>query len=72
MLEQEFQYFVEHQYELVKSYNNKYIVIKDQQVVADFYSVISAYKFALKNFPIGSFLIKHCVERELTFMQPAQ
>ena len=36
MLEKEFQYYLQHQEELVLKYNNRYIVIVGQQVIGDY------------------------------------
>lgn len=60
MLHEEFTYFIEHQSELVKTYNGKYIVIKGQQVIGEYDTVWAAYIESQKEHPLGTFLIQKC------------
>jgi hypothetical protein len=60
MLEKEFQYFVTHQKELVKQYNGKYIVIKDEQVIGAYPSNGEALEETVKEHKLGTFLIQFC------------
>ena len=41
-LEKEFNYYLEHQNELVEKYNGKFVVIKDRNVVGAFDSELEA------------------------------
>ena len=59
-LEKNFRYFLDNLEELVKKYNNKYIVLKDEEVVADFDTEKEAYYFANKKYEPGSYLILPC------------
>ena len=43
MLEKEFKYYLDNQKELLKKYFNKFIVIKDNKVVASFDSKVECY-----------------------------
>ena len=43
MLEKEFKYYREHQKELAKDYNEKYIVIVGEEVIGVYDSEIEAY-----------------------------
>jgi hypothetical protein len=61
MLDKEFKYFMEHQDELVKKYNGKFIVIKDESVWGSFDSELSAYTEAKQKFEVGTFLIQQCL-----------
>ncbi len=57
MLEQEFLYCVEHQSELVSQYRGKYLVIKNQGVIAAFDSEIDAVIETSKKYDLGTFLV---------------
>lgn len=60
MLDLEFQYYLDHQTELVELYNGKFIVIKNQQVIGSYESHGEAYYESLKVNELGTFLIQHC------------
>ena len=60
MLEQEFVYYVEHQSELVSKYRGKYLVIRDQSVIAIFDSEIDAVIETSKKYDLGTFLVQKC------------
>jgi len=59
-LEKEFQYYKDHQEELVKQYDGKYIVIKDDRVIGSYSSEIDAYNETKRTHEIGTFLIQFC------------
>ena len=59
-LEKDFQYYLEHQTELVKDYKGKYLVIKDQKVIGVFDSQADAYNETQKEHEVGTFLIQLC------------
>lgn len=61
MLKKEFQYYLDHQDELVKRYNNKFIVIKNDKVIGVYGSHSEAYSETVKNEQLGTFLIQHCL-----------
>lgn len=58
MLDREFAYFREHQQELVAKYPDRFLVIKDEQVVGDYSSEMEAYREAQKQHTLGTFLIQ--------------
>lgn len=60
MLKDEFQYYLDHQAELLKQYNGRFLVIKDKKVQGDYSSEQEAYVEALKKYDVGSFLIQEC------------
>lgn len=60
MLEREFKYYLDHQEEIVKKYNGKYIVIVGEEVVGAYDEEIKAYIEAKKSYEIGTFLIQYC------------
>ena len=69
MLDQEFQYYLNHQDELVALYNNRYLVICGQKVVGDYSSFAEAVTEAQKKFEPGTFLVQRCSEgpKDYTF-----
>lgn len=69
MLENEFDYFLSHQEELVSKYPGKFIVIVGDVVkeVAD--TEEKAYTEAIKHFEPGTFLIQKCVPGEESYTQ---
>jgi hypothetical protein len=62
MLEKEFHYYLDHQDELVKRYNNRFIVIIKDQVVGDYGSLEQAYIESVKKHKLGTFIIQKCTE----------
>ena len=63
-LDSEFKYFLVHQEELVKQFQGKFLVIKNDAVQDAFESEGEAYAFGSKNFELGSFLIQHFLPGE--------
>jgi len=61
MLDKEFKYYIDNQEELVKKYNGKFIVIKDNSVLGAYSSEAAAYNETLKNHKLGTFLIQLCL-----------
>jgi hypothetical protein len=61
MLKKEFQYYLDHQAELVKRYNGKFIVIKNQSVIGVYNSHLEAYNQTIETEELGTFLIQHCI-----------
>lgn len=59
-LEKEFQYFLDHQDELVKRYRGKYIVIKDAQVIGAYDDEMVAMTETAKQHELGTFLVQRC------------
>lgn len=60
MLDKEFKYYLDHQSELLKKYNNRFIVIVDDEVVGEYDSMENAYSDSGKKFQLGTFLIQKC------------
>ena len=67
MLEREFQYYIDHQKELVEKYNGKYLVIKDEQVVGIYDTLDEAAVEADKKHKGDSYLIQECLPGEENF-----
>lgn len=59
-LQKEFEFYLKNQSELVKQYNNKYIVIKNQQVIGVFDSEIEAVEKTSADHELGTFLVQKC------------
>lgn len=59
-LEKEFKYYLEHQNELVKKYNGKFIVIKDCEVIGVFDSELEAVEKTAEKYELGTFLVQKC------------
>ncbi len=58
MLEKEFQYYKEHQRELVNKYNGKVIVIVGEEVVGVYDNKLDAFEESKDKYEIGTFLIQ--------------
>lgn len=59
-LEKEFKYYLEHQDELVKKYNGKFIVIKNREVIGVFDSELEAIEKTAEKHELGTFLVQKC------------
>ncbi|OQW95601.1 MAG: hypothetical protein BWK77_07190 [Verrucomicrobia bacterium A1] len=60
MLQEEFEYYLKHQKELVAKYKGRVLVIRGQRVEGDYSTDLEALEAASKKFPLGSFLIQLC------------
>jgi hypothetical protein len=59
-LKKEFRYYLDHQAELVKRYNGKFIVIKGQEVIGAYDSEIEAVEKTSETHELGTFLVQKC------------
>lgn len=59
-LNKEFDYYLDHQNELVNKYNGRFIVIKDCQVLGDYETEIEAVEKTSIKHEIGTFLVQLC------------
>jgi len=57
-IKDDIRYYDENRKQLVKKYIGRYIVIKDQVVIADFKTKKQASRFASREYEKGTFLIK--------------
>ena len=64
MLEKEFHYYLQNKDDLIKKYEGKYLLIKEEEVIGSYESEIEAYTEAQKQFELGTFLIQPCVRGE--------
>lgn len=69
MLKTEFQYYLDHQDELVKKYAGKYLIIKDAEVKGVYDSKSDAYFEGQKKYDLGTFLIQFCAPGNMSFTQ---
>ena len=68
-LEKEFHYYLEHQDELVKEYNGKFIVIKGHKVLGAFASALEAVENTTKQHELGTFLVQKCEPGNASYTQ---
>lgn len=59
-LEKDFEYYLEHQDELVRKYNGRYVVIKNQEVLDAYDDIETAVNETAKNHELGTFLVQRC------------
>lgn len=59
-LKKEFEYYLEHQDELVEKYQGKFIVIKDNAVIGQYESELEAVEETSKQHEMGTFLVQKC------------
>jgi len=57
-LQQEFEWYLAHQKELVAQYNGRFVVIKDRRVIGDYDSELTAVTETQKTEPLGTFLVQ--------------
>ena len=69
MLDKEFTYYLDNQDELLKKYNNRFIVIVDEEVVGDYESYEQALFQSVGKYELGTFLIQECTEGEDAYTQ---
>ena len=60
MLDVKFKYYLDHQDEIVKSYNGKVVVIMDNRVVDAYNSYEEAHFECVKKYKEGTFLLQLC------------
>jgi hypothetical protein len=68
-LEKEFTYYLDHQAELVKKFNGKFIVIKGGGVLGSYDSEIEAIKETEKEHELGTFLVQKCEPGDESYTQ---
>lgn len=68
MIEALFNYYLEHQKELVKEYDGKYLIITSEGGGA-YDSLNEGYEVALKTYGKGNFMLQLCSEGEKDYSQ---
>jgi len=69
LLEKEFKYYLDHQDELVKEYNGKFIVIHGIKVVGAYEAELEAIKETSKKYKPGTFLVQKCEPGNSSYTQ---
>ena len=69
MLQELFEYYLKNQNNIVKKYNGKHIVIKDNAVVGAFNTEAEAYFDSLDKYEQGTFIIQKCSPGEKDYTQ---
>ena len=64
-----FNYYLQHQQELVEQYNGKYLVIKDNGVAGVYDNESDAYFDSVEKYGLGNFLIQLCTEGKEAYTQ---
>ena len=64
MFEKEFQYYIDHQKDLVEKYQNKFIVIIGEEVIGVYDTLFQSIEETEKNHEPGSFFIQECLPGE--------
>ena len=57
-LQKEFQFYLDHQDELVKRYEGKYIVIKNGEILSAYDNELTAITETQRSHPLGTFLVQ--------------
>lgn len=60
----EFEYYIEHKKELVKQYKDKFVVIKDGEVIGSYTTREEAVEVTSKTEELGTFLVQLVIEGE--------
>lgn len=60
-LEDEFEYYIAHESEILARHRDRYVVIKGGRVLGAFDSEIEAVSETAKREPAGTFLVQHAV-----------
>lgn len=59
-LEREFQFYLDHQDELVAKHNGRVVVIKEEEVIGVYDDELEAVTETRKIHPLGTFLVQRC------------
>lgn len=59
-LKKDFQYYLDNQDKLLKQYNGKFVVIKNQEVLGAYDSEVEAIDATTSEHELGTFLIQKC------------
>lgn len=68
-LEKEFRYYLEHQDEIVESYNGKFVVIKDEVVLGSYDDELAAVTQTRQTHQIGTFLVQRVSAGDAAYSQ---
>ena len=68
-LQDEFEYYLAHQAELVEKYNGRFVVIKDDDIIGVYDDEIVAITETQKTHELGSFLVQKVEPGESSYTQ---
>ncbi len=68
-LQEEFQYYLSHQNEMVEEYDGKYVVIKDGVVVGVYDDELTAVTETQKSHELGTFLVQKVSQGDSEYSQ---
>ncbi len=71
-LEKEFQYYLDHQGEMVKDYDGKFIVIKGGAVLGAYDDELTAVTETEKSHELGTFLVQKVSQGDSAYTQTFQ
>lgn len=69
MLGKEFKYYLDNQEDLVKKYDGKFLVIKNEKIIGVYDAEDTAYFETEKTQELGTFLIQFCTSGESSYTQ---
>lgn len=69
LLTKEFQYYLDHQTDLVKKYNGMFVVIKNCQIVGSYKTESEAIEDSMKTMELGTFLVQKCEPGKKSYTQ---
>jgi hypothetical protein len=69
MLDKLFKWYLDNQTRLVKQYNEKVLVIKDENVVGVFDNEEDAYFDSVNKYELGTFIIQKCTPGKEAYTQ---
>ncbi len=68
-LQNDYQYYLDHQRDLSDKYVGKVLVIKNQEIIGVYTSEVDAINETKRSHPIGSFLVQRCETPEASVPQ---
>ena len=68
-LQSNFQYYLDHQDEMVEQYDGKFIIIKDQQVIGVYGDELTAISETAKTHKLGTFLVQLVSKGNVAYSQ---
>jgi hypothetical protein len=71
MLDKERKFFAEKRSELQTRYPDKFVVVKDEEVIGAFNTIEEALSEGARRFGLQSFLVRHVTDSEETINIPA-
>lgn len=63
-LDKEYQFFKEKKDELLAEYENKFVVIRGQKVIASYDDKMEAIEETKKSYELGTFLVQHVTKED--------